>query len=471
MLVSLTPSSSGQATGAEIPTPSGQFVATFPIGGSYQVTDSRGNTVLVQVYSYAVNPVAADAPQWNYFLIDFAVTATPNDTAVTSSCIPLTTHCSATSSAWSMDTQGLVDSNGPSITLGIALSPCSQGEFYVSSIQPGTTKVSDNFGSPVTLSVGAGYKTATATLSTTFYPKSSESQATNVQLCNIDWGSGVLQAGFEPNSYFYEFQVVAYVNKTLPAANLSFSATGNFYACNIASGVCGCNLGLNLCDHVTVAKTVSYTLPPITTITSSPIGAGYVTVNGTATATPSEFVGTGWYTGQKETLSAQSPVSGGTGVRYLFSNWSNGGNQTQLIIVPSSATTYSANYHKQYLLTISNTSSGSFNLIPGTYWKNDSQTVQLTAAPAANYNLSDWIVDGNVEPANSTTLTLTMNSPHTIGAAFSATSQQGRGSPTSASTTSQGNSPLSTSNLELAAIVSVTVVVIAGALLAFRSKR
>lgn len=91
------------------------------------------------------------------------------------------------------------------------------------------------------------------------------------------------------------------------------------------------------------------------TVTSSSTGSGFVTVDGGAITTPQVF---GWTEGSAHTVAANSPVGGGTGVQYLWLSWSDGGAQSHTITVPSSPTTYTANFKKQYMLTTSVSPSG-----------------------------------------------------------------------------------------------------------------
>jgi len=91
------------------------------------------------------------------------------------------------------------------------------------------------------------------------------------------------------------------------------------------------------------------------TVTSSPAtGSGYVLVDGGAITTPQTYT---WTVGDSHIIAANSPanlVSGQS--QYVWTSWSDGGAQSHSITVPSSATTYTANFQLQYYITI--TSSG-----------------------------------------------------------------------------------------------------------------
>ena len=66
------------------------------------------------------------------------------------------------------------------------------------------------------------------------------------------------------------------------------------------------------------------------TITSDPLGR-QIEVDGTPVITPQIY---SWTPGDNHTLNAPSPQSGGTGIRYAYNSWSNGGTQSQTITVP-----------------------------------------------------------------------------------------------------------------------------------------
>jgi hypothetical protein len=79
------------------------------------------------------------------------------------------------------------------------------------------------------------------------------------------------------------------------------------------------------------------------TITSSPAGSGFVNVDDAAITTPQIF---NWTVGSTHTLEALSPVAG---TQYVWTSWSDGGNQTHDYIVPSASENVTANYETQYL--------------------------------------------------------------------------------------------------------------------------
>jgi len=82
------------------------------------------------------------------------------------------------------------------------------------------------------------------------------------------------------------------------------------------------------------------------TVTSSPVtGAGFVKVDGVEITTPTTFT---WIVGETHELEALSPVPGLIGTQYVWTHWSDGGDQTHIYTVPSVSETVTAYYKAQY---------------------------------------------------------------------------------------------------------------------------
>jgi len=161
-----------------------------------------------------------------------------------------------------------------------------------------------------------------------------------------------------------------------------------------------------------------YTSLSAITITSSPTGSGFVTVDGVAITTPQVFA---WVQGSSHTLAAISPVGGGTGIQYVWLSWSDGGSQSHSIIVPSSPMTYTANFKKQYMLTVSVSPTGGGNLSVSTGWRDDGTTVPVTATPSGGYSFYYWSLDG-ANAGSTPSYSVLMNAPHSLTAFFRGTS-------------------------------------------------
>jgi len=150
------------------------------------------------------------------------------------------------------------------------------------------------------------------------------------------------------------------------------------------------------------------------TITSSPTGSGFVTVDGLAITTPQTFM---WAQGSTHALAANSPVSGGTGVQYVWLSWSDGGAQSHTISVPAAATTYTANFKKQYMLTVSVSPAEGGTLSVTTGWRDEGTEVAVTATPSSGYSFYYWSLDG-ANVGSSPSYSVLMNAPHSLTALF-----------------------------------------------------
>ena len=87
---------------------------------------------------------------------------------------------------------------------------------------------------------------------------------------------------------------------------------------------------------------------PGITIATNPSGRT-ITVDGTAYTAPQTF--TDWSVGSQHTIEVASP-QGDACTQYVFTSWSDGGAASHTITVPSSATTYTADFKTQHYLTV-----------------------------------------------------------------------------------------------------------------------
>ena len=128
--------------------------------------------------------------------------------------------------------------------------------------------------------------------------------------------------------------------------------------------------------------------PVSITVTSSPTGSGFVSVDNTPITTPQTFL---WQRGSTHTLSASSVVQPSCcpALNFTFSSWSDGGAQTHTITTPSSSTTYTANFDSYvYLNVIANPSSG--GTVTGSGWYKFGVTATISASAKTCYKFSSW---------------------------------------------------------------------------------
>jgi hypothetical protein len=165
-----------------------------------------------------------------------------------------------------------------------------------------------------------------------------------------------------------------------------------------------------------ITETASFQVLPVSImVTSSLTGSGFVTVDGSPITTPETFL---WTPGSAHTLAASSPVSGGTGIQYVWVSWSDSGAQSHTITVPSSPTAYTANFKKQYLLTVNPvnpTAGGTLSISTG--WQDEGVTVSITATANTGYSFYYWSLDGTNVGSNPS-YSVVMNSAHSLTAYF-----------------------------------------------------
>ncbi len=174
--------------------------------------------------------------------------------------------------------------------------------------------------------------------------------------------------------------------------------------------------------NVTVASgTTTYTAnfsqtPTVSiTINTNPAGRSYV-FNGTTYSSPQTFNLT---PGSTFTLSTTATQSGTTGTQFVFSQWADGNTNANrgTLTVPSSATTYTANFTTQYYLTMVAGSGGTVS--PASGWLNAGASVSISASANSGQSFNGWTGSGTVSytgPINSATVT--MNGPITQTASF-----------------------------------------------------
>jgi hypothetical protein len=174
---------------------------------------------------------------------------------------------------------------------------------------------------------------------------------------------------------------------------------------------------------VNVPVTLNVTAPVSSiTVNTSPPGLG-VTIDGTAYTSPQTM---SWVQGSSHTIAAATQTSSGT--RNTFSSWSNSGTASQTIVVPSTATTYTATFTTQYLLTTAAapTYEGTIVTSPASPTSDGfyapGASVQLTATVNSGFQFVSFsgALTGTTNPQS-----ITMSAPQSVTANFARFVQQG----------------------------------------------
>jgi len=162
-----------------------------------------------------------------------------------------------------------------------------------------------------------------------------------------------------------------------------------------------------------VTETATFTQNPVqVTVQTNPTGLSF-TADGTSYSTTQTF---SWQPGSSHTIATTSPQSGGTGVQYKFSSWSDSGAVSHTV-APTASKTYTAKFTTQYFLTMSTGTGGT--VMPASGWKNSGATVNITATPSTGYTFSSWTGTGTGSFSGTTnSASITMGGPISEAASF-----------------------------------------------------
>ncbi len=145
------------------------------------------------------------------------------------------------------------------------------------------------------------------------------------------------------------------------------------------------------------------------TVTTAPAGLEIKVDRHTYTS-PKTFR---WETGSKHTLSVE-PHQNGPGIRAEFVSWSNGGQRTQSVTTPASATTFTALFHAEYRLKTQAHPGGGGTITDGGYFDAGTSVV-IQATPRPGYTFVGF--SGDLAGTNNPQ-TLVMNGPKDVEANF-----------------------------------------------------
>jgi hypothetical protein len=112
-------------------------------------------------------------------------------------------------------------------------------------------------------------------------------------------------------------------------------------------------------------------------------GGGPYTVKQTYTLVP----------GSVHNLNANSPQPVVAGEQFVWDNWSDGGTVTHSITIPDTSTTYTAYYHRQYLLTTAVRGGGTVS--PTSGYLDSASVDSIRATPNTGYHFNGWKGSGN----------------------------------------------------------------------------
>ena len=117
---------------------------------------------------------------------------------------------------------------------------------------------------------------------------------------------------------------------------------------NANTDCCSNSYAQRLHSYSDATATPTATATVQVTVQTNPAGLSFTvdTITYSSTQTFS------WVPGSSHTIATTSPQSGGTGVRYVWTNWSGGGAISHTV-APTTNKTYTATFNTQYYLTMS----------------------------------------------------------------------------------------------------------------------
>lgn len=137
------------------------------------------------------------------------------------------------------------------------------------------------------------------------------------------------------------------------------------------------------------------------------------TVDGTTLTSTQTF---SWASGSTHTIGTTSPQNGGTGVRHVWMNWSDGGAISHAV-APTTNKTYTATFKTQYHLTMTHGTGGTVSPMSG--WKNGGTAISISAMLASGFGFTNWTGSGTGSFSGSNNpASITMGGPITETATF-----------------------------------------------------
>src|SRR5204863_2905470 len=151
----------------------------------------------------------------------------------------------------------------------------------------------------------------------------------------------------------------------MPANGYSFttwsgSGTGSYS---------GTNNPASITMNGPITESAAFTQNPVQVTVQTNSAGRTFTVDGSPYTAAQSF---SWQPGSSHTTATTSPQNGDTGVRYVWTNWSDGGAISHTV-APTTNKTYTANFGTQYYLTMTHGTGGTVS--PTSGWRGSGSTV------------------------------------------------------------------------------------------------
>ena len=198
-----------------------------------------------------------------------------------------------------------------------------------------------------------------------------------------------------------------------PTNNTQVSYNFSGWTGSGADSYSGTNNPASITMNGPITETASFTQNPVqVTVQANPTNLSF-TVDGTSYSAAQTF---SWASGSSHTIATASPQSGGTGIQYVWKNWSDNGVISHNVS-PTTNNTFTANFTTQYYLTMNAGAGG--KVTPASGWKNNGIVVSITGTPNSGYSFANWTGSGTGSYSGTTNpASITIGSPITEAAAF-----------------------------------------------------
>jgi hypothetical protein len=201
--------------------------------------------------------------------------------------------------------------------------------------------------------------------------------------------------------------------KATPTNNTSVSYNFTGWTGAGTGSYSGANNPASITMNGPITEAAAFTQNPVqVTVQTNAAGRSF-SVDGTTYTAAQSF---SWDPGSSHTIATTSPQSGGAGTQYVWTSWSGGGSISHTV-TPTTNTTYTANFTKQYYLTMS--AGGGGTVTPGSGWKNSGTAISIKATPSTGYIFSTWAGNGTGSYSGTNNpASITMGGPITETASF-----------------------------------------------------
>src|SRR5205085_1674008 len=154
-----------------------------------------------------------------------------------------------------------------------------------------------------------------------------------------------------------------------PTNNTSVSYNFSSWTGSGTGSYSGTNNPASITMNGPITETAVFTQNPVNITVQTSLAGLSFTVDGTTYSAAQTF---SWAPGSSHTIATTSPQSGATGVRYLWTRWTDNGAISH-VVAPTTNATYTANFNTQYYLTMTHGTGGTVS--PTSGWRNTGATI------------------------------------------------------------------------------------------------